>query len=375
MFGVMIMAKELEEGSGRGKKRNQKMKPFLVYQYLLRHTDENHTITGEDICSAMTDIYDIEAERRGIYRDIDEINKALIAFEEGISIEEAAEWIEDDESLKKIIFDKHQKGFCLRQRHYDYTDIQLLVESIYASKYLSESQAERLIKVLCEFVSEFQEKKIRHNAILTDRVKTNNSGVLNNIEKIDAAMSKEDKHVPEKISFKYLKYSISNLNQQVERRHGSRYEVSPYALLINDGNYYLLAYNDYAKDLRTYRVDRMKDVKLLGVEREGKEAFNKINLKNYTQRVFSMFGGEQERITIQFINPLLDTVVDRFGKKGMLYNVVDDRHFSITAPIEISDQFYGWVLGFGNKAKILKPQKVVDGFTAYLDKVKKLYES
>ena len=202
-----------------------------------------------------------------------------------------------------------------------------------------------------------------------------NPDVLNNIEKIDAAMSKENKHVPEKISFKYLKYSISNLNQQVERRHGSRYEVSPYALLINDGNYYLLAYNDYIKGLRTYRVDRMKDVKLLGIEREGKEVFNKINLKNYTQRVFSMFGGEQERITIQFINSLLDAVVDRFGKKGMLYNVVDDKHFSITAPVEISDQFYGWVLGFGNKAKILKSQKVVDGFTEYLDKIRKTYES
>lgn len=167
----------------------------------------------------------------------------------------------------------------------------------------------------------------------------------------------------------------SNLNQQVERRHGSRYEVSPYALLINDGNYYFLAYNDYVKGLRTYRVDRMKDVKLLGIEREGKEVFNKINLKNYTQRVFSMFGGEQERITIQFINSLLDAVVDRFGKKGMLYNVVDDKHFSITAPVEISDQFYGWVLGFGNKAKILKSQKVVDGFTEYLDKIRKTYES
>ena len=68
------MTKEFE-GSGRGKKRNQKMKPFLVYQYLMRHTDENHVITGEDICSAMADIYGIEAERRGIYRDIDEINK------------------------------------------------------------------------------------------------------------------------------------------------------------------------------------------------------------------------------------------------------------------------------------------------------------
>lgn len=247
------MRKEFDEEdelkkSTRGKKNNQKMKPFLVYQYLMRHTDENHVIRADDICLAMAETYGIDAERRGIYRDIDEINKAILAFEEGISIKEAAEWIEDDESLKNIIFDKHQKGFCMQQRHYDYTDIQLLVESIYASKYLSEPQAERLIKILCEFVSEFQEKKIRHNAILTDRVKTNNSGVLNNIEKIDTAMSMEDKHTPEKISFKYLKYSISNLNQQVERRHGSRYEVSPYALLINDDNYYLLAYNDYVKD-------------------------------------------------------------------------------------------------------------------------------
>ena len=49
--------------------------------------------------------------------------------------------------------------------------------------------------------------------------------------------------------------------------------------------------------------------------------------------------------------------------------------WSITAPVEISDQFYGWVLGFGNKAKILKPQKVVEGFTEYLDKIRNMYES
>ena len=88
-----------------------------------------------------------------------------------------------------------------------------------------------------------------------------------------------------------------------------------------------------------------------------------------------MFGVEQQVITIQFINPLLDAVVDRFGKKGILYNVVDDKHFSITAPVEISDQFYGLVLGFGNKVKILKPQKVVEGFTEYLNKIRNIYES
>ena len=40
MFGVILMRKEFDEDelkkSTRGKKNNQKMKPFLVYQYLMR---------------------------------------------------------------------------------------------------------------------------------------------------------------------------------------------------------------------------------------------------------------------------------------------------------------------------------------------------
>ena len=70
--------------------------------------------------------------------------------------------------------------------------------------------------------------------------------------------------------------------------------------------------------------------------------------------------------------PIHNRIQKRIDK---LYNVVDDKHFSITAPVEISDQFYGWVLGFGNKVKILKPQKVVEGFTEYLNKIRNIYES
>ena len=47
--------------STRGKKNNQKMKPFLVYQYLMRHTDENHVIRADDICLAMAETYGIDA--------------------------------------------------------------------------------------------------------------------------------------------------------------------------------------------------------------------------------------------------------------------------------------------------------------------------
>lgn len=363
---------------GHGKKPNQKLKPYLVLQYLLRQSDENHVLSAENIVGYLEETCGIYAERRSIYRDIEEINKAMLIVEEEIDVHEAEERIAEDEGEKLVVYDKSKKGFYVRQRHYQPQDIRLLAECVYSAKFLSAGQAERLANVVCEFVSEAQAKEIKHDAFLTDRVKTDNKGVLNSISTINDAMSKELdglRHEPEKISFQYLKYSIKDVGQQVERRKGMKYTVSPYKLLINDGNYYLLAFDDYAQDMRTYRVDRMKGVCLAGEPREGAEAFAAIDLKTYTKRVFSMFGGKQERVTIRFINPLLDAVVDRFGndKSSVQYAKVDDTHFSVTTQVEISDQFFGWVLGFGKKAKLIGSDKAVEQFRAYLDKVREMY--
>lgn len=360
-----------------GKQTNQKLKAYVVLQYLLKYSDENHVATAFDLIEFLKEM-GISAERRSVYKDIEEINKVALMMEEECSVEEAEEMLEDDEDgeRKLVIYDKSKKGFYVRQRHFDLNDIRLLAECVYSAKFMEESKAKKLVDVVCEFVSEYQAEKIRHNAFLTDRVKTNNKSVLSNISTINEAMSKEiegEKHIPEKITFKYLKYSLDSMGKQVERRQGAKYCVSPYQLLINDGNYYLLAFDDYAKDMRTYRVDRMKNVSYTGIPREGEEIFRKIDLKTYTKRVFSMYGGEEKRIVLRFINPLLDTAVDRFGTKDVVYSKVDDTHFSVSTHVEISDQFFGWLLGFGKKAKILAPDDVVEQFKTYIERVRDMY--
>ena len=360
---------------GHGKKKNQKLKPYLVLQFLLRHSDENNTVSAEDIVAHLMEC-GIYAERRSIYRDIEEINKALLIVDEEMTAQEAEEAIKEDESQKLVIYDKHSKGFYVRQRRYDLNDIRLLAECVYSAKFLAEGQAKRLADVVCEFVSEHQAKQIKHDVLLTDRVKTNNERTFRNVSTINAAMSRiidGEKHIPEKISFKYLKYTISDIKQQAERRQGARYFVSPYALLLNDGNYYLLAFGDKEQEMRTYRVDRMRDIRLTSQPREGAEAFRAIDLTSYTQRVFSMYSGKQESVTIRFINPLLDTVIDRFGTSGVKYYKADDKHFNVVVNVEISDQFFGWICGFGNKAKIIDPLKVKEQFAEYIEKIKKLY--
>ena len=363
---------------GHGKKPNQKLKPYLVLQYLLKYSDENHTVSAPELVGYLQEECGIYAERRSIYRDIEEINKAMLIVEEEITAKEAEKKLAEEDAERYVVYDnkRKKKGFYVRQRFYEYDDIRLLAEAIYSAKFLTENQSKNLVDVVCGLVSEYQAETIKHDAFLTDRVRTINKSVIGNLSTINAAMSKEKEgnpHTPEKISFKYLKYSISDLSKQAERRGGAKYTVSPYALLINDGNYYLLAFDDEHQELRTYRVDRMKDVKPTGAAREGAEAFAAIDLKTYTQRVFGMFGGQQERVQMRFINPLLDAVVDRFGTKGVVYSKADDTHFNVVAPVDISDQFFSWICQFGRKAKITMPERVVKQFTEYLDKIRSMY--
>lgn len=361
-----------KENSGR--KSDQKMKPYLVYQYLLRNTDENHVVSAEQIVGFLQETCGIEAERRSIYKDIDAINRAVWVIEN----DEPIDAIDDEyfEDEKAIVYDKHFKGFYVRQRHFEASDIRLISECIYSSKYISQDEAERLVDIMREFVSEYQAEDIHADALVTNRVRTLNKSTLGNINVIYDAMSKEidgEKHIPEKISFQYLKYSISDLDHQIERRKGVRYTVSPYKLIINDGNYYLLAFDDYSKEIRTYRVDRMKALKRIGLPREGKKEFSEIDLKTYTQRTFSMFSGEKEHVLIKFRMSLLDAAIERFGRANVSYIKNDEHHFTLSTDIEISDQFFGWLCGFGVGAQIVAPDHVKSKFEAFLDGIRKMY--
>ncbi|MBQ7303523.1 MAG: hypothetical protein IJW75_01210, partial [Alphaproteobacteria bacterium] len=113
-----------------GKKANQKLKPYLVMQYLLKNSDENHLVTAPEIVSYLENDCGIEAERRSVYKDIAEINKAMLIVENGIDIFEAEEWLEEDtdNEEKFIVYDSHRKGFYVSRRMYDLYDIRLMAE-------------------------------------------------------------------------------------------------------------------------------------------------------------------------------------------------------------------------------------------------------
>lgn len=380
-----------------GMKGNQKMKPYLILQILQQQSDENHLLTLDDITGKLINYYGISAERRSVSEDIKAINATLRLLDERslgddtLTMEDVVAQMKEaedkrgddkkeDEEKNAIVYvsrNKDERGYYFKGRQFDYQKIRLLAESIYSSKYLSQSEAENMADVLRAFVSNYQADSIKSSAFVTDRVRTSNSDIVFSLDKIDEAMAKKlkgEKHEPEKITFTYYSYSISNLKQE-PRRQGNKYKVSPYKVIVADGNYYLLAYDDNKKDIRIFRIDRMKGVNRTGEPREGKEVFEAIDLKNFTKRRFGMFGGRQASIRIRCINPLLDAMVERFGTQYATYTkpTDDPSHFILSTTVEVSDQFFGWLLGFGNKVKLLGDAETVADFKEYLDKVKVLY--
>lgn len=375
------MAEEKKKPTS-GRKSDQKMKPYLVYDYLMRQSDANHVVTAAEIVGYLQEC-GIQAERRSIYKDIEEINKAVLlttgshySEPKADTIEEAEELLKDEKE-KTIIYDEHRKGFYVRKRHYKVDDIRILAECVYSAKFIDEKRAKRLVNVVCDLTSEHYAEDIKRDAFLLDRVKTENVAIYELVSKISAAMSRKRNkkpHTPEKIKFKYLSYTIQNGLRRTERRKGEWYVVSPYKLLISDGNYYLMGYDDKMQKMVNYRVDRMKDLELTGEPRSGAEAYNELSMETYLQEHFGMYQGERDHIRIRALNMLLDTFVDRFGTRDVIYAKDDDKHFTAVVKVAVSNQFFGWLCGLGNKVKIISPAPVVEEFKQYLDKMRGLYD-
>ena len=334
---------------------NQKVKILHIAQYFLQNSDPEHYVAANDIIDYLEDL-GITAERRSVYRDIyalrDEFNMDIEGGQGG--------------------------RFKLMSRQFDFEELQLMAECIYASKFIPQDKAKRLIETLTEFCSDYQGELLKEQVYMVDRVKTTNEATLRMISTIRKAMSKKEngqRRIPTKIKFRYLHYRITDKVEQKEGWGGKFYIVSPFMLLLNEGNMYLLAYSQREKELRTYRVDRMKDLQILNEPREGGELFDGIDIETYAKRNFSMYSGQKTRVEIRFDNRDINPVVERFGTAADVYYQKDGKnHFIVRADVDVSKAFYGWLCAFGSHATVLHPQEVVDEMKAFVESINNNYK-
>lgn len=310
------------------KSEGQKLKLLYIVKMLEEHSDENHPLSTPEIISRLEKL-GIHSERKSIYDDI----AKLIDF--GYDIIQ--------------IHSRLGGGYYLAEREFELPELKLLVDAVQSSRFITTKKSRELIKKLESKVSKYDAGKLQRQVYVAGRVKTENESIYYNIDNIHRGIQEN-----KQIRFLYLDW---NLKKEMIPRANAQKQVSPWALIWQDENYYLAAYDSENKIMKHYRVDKMGQVEVDEADREGLEQFSQMDLAAYTNRTFGMYGGEEEIMTLQFPNRLVGVVLDRFGKDADIRPIENDT-FRIRVRVAVSGQFFGWLSGIGKEAVIVSPEAV-----------------
>lgn len=322
----------------------QKFKLYRLAQIMQEQTDEDHFITMPQIMAALAE-YDITADRKSVYADLRDL--------EVLGIEVEGEPV------------GNRYHYHVVDRPFELPELKLLVDAIQSSKFITEKKTNALIRKLEKLVSKYDAQKLQRQVFVSGRIKTMNESIYYTIDAIHNAISEN-----KKIRFQYFQW---NVKKEMELRHdGGWYHISPWGLLWENENYYLVGYDDKADKIKHYRVDKMLHIKTSEEVREGKEHFQKLDLAAYAKKSFGMFGGKEQSVKLLVENSLAGVIVDRFGKDVMMIPA-DADHFTVSVDVQVSSQFISWVFALGSQAKIVSPKNVVNQVRKEIEKLAEQY--
>lgn len=324
---------------------NQKLKLIYLIKIFTELTDEKHKLTMPQIITELGR-YNITAERKSLYDDIEAIRGL------GIGIE----------------MSKEGKNYYYYMAHkqFELAELKLLVDAIQSSKFITKRKSEDLIKKLERYVSKYEASRLNRQIVVNGRIKTMNESIYYNVDELHEAIGEN-----KKISFQYYMWDMNK--ELVPRKNGESYIVSPWALLWDDENYYLVAYDKDSDMIKHYRVDKMKKIRTLEENREGEEDFKKIKISQYQERNFGMYAGDDSRVVLKVKNNMIGVIIDRFGKDIPILKM-EEGYFQTTVSVAMSSQFLGWIFALGENVQIISPSSAVEKMKDHINKVRSMYE-
>lgn len=326
------------------KSANQKLKLMYLCDILRERTDEKHYLGMNEIIDALA-AYDVNAERKSLYDDFE----ALRTY--GFNVE------------GEKVGSKY--GYHLLGHRFELAELKLLVDAVLASRFVTAKKSGTLIDKLCSFASKYEAKQLKRELYVTERVKTVNESVFYNVDAIYEAINADAK-----IDFKYYEW---NLKKELElRKNGIKKGINPIALIWDDENYYLVAYDSEAAIIKHYRVDKMRSIVVTEEVRDNKEAYKDIDMAEYAKKMFGMFSGEELTVVLECSNDMVGVIIDRFGTDIMIVPKADDK-FTVHFTVELSKQFLAWVFSLGDKVRIVSPTAAVEAMRDEAGRLTKQY--
>ena len=332
------------------KGQNQKSKLLHLARILNRQTDQEHPMSLQ----RMMDLLQAQGvevrDRKSLYDDLE----TLRVF--GMDIE--------------MQRDGRSVGYYVASRPCELPELKLLVDAVQSSRFITRKKTDQLISKVESLASVHQARQLQRQVFVTRRIKAMNESIYYTVDALHEAIDSG-----KQIRFHYFEWALGRGRERVEKRlrkDGAWYQVSPWWLIWDNENYYLVAYDSQSRDVRHYRVDKMQDISLVDALREGGDLLSRFDPGAYAGSLFGMYHGDLETVKLRFDNALIGVVADRFGREVFL-SPDGENHFTVSAKVAVSPQFLAWVFSFGSQAEIVAPETVRQQFLHLMEQSKENY--
>ncbi|SDQ11535.1 helix-turn-helix transcriptional regulator [Virgibacillus salinus] len=324
--------------------RSSNYRLLKIREILFNETDEYHEMGIGELSEKIRIIAgDVTFDNRTIKRDLEALDDMDF------------EIVQNKGKFGKILF-SHQT------RLFETYQLRLIIDAILSARFITTNEKEKLIQKVKELTSKHIAKTLPEPILFDQSANIDYELVKINIDCVHRAIS-EDKV----LTYQYGKF---NVKKEFEyHRNGDFYHVEPYALIWQNDYYYLIGRFQDTNELRHYRLDRIRHIEV------SEKHFTKceFNLQEYVNQSFHMFAGEEMWMKIRFHNSMVNVVLDRFGQEADIKEM-DEDHFMLTTKVKLSDGLINWILTWGNKAKVLSPDHLVERMKDKIIQMSEVYQ-
>lgn len=321
----------------------------LVFDIIKKYATEDKPIGQAEILRRLKEDPENDCDRRTVSR-------ALNRLIEKYGKDEDGDWIDENTHLHYTIIPRGDSPilkdywleFCYED---DFTDEELmfLMDAVQFSKHVDKARAEEITKKLV---------KLSHNQY---------SGIFEYHTKIN------EKNVPVRKDFFTI---LGDINEAIHRQRMVTFynnvfdtdknlhpvgdepvKVSPYRVVVSDGNYYLLCGEKDSNVIKRYRIDRITGLVIL--EEKSAHSAARINAalrsNEYIVEHCYMNVGETVKVRLEIDKSVLGEVIDTFGTE---IKIEPAHHTSNRLIVQVKSSekdIIDWAMRYGEYAVILDP--------------------
>ncbi len=267
---------------------SQKATIYCLYEVLRKYSDPDHVLSVDMIRKRLMEMYHVDMERRSVYRNI----KAL--RELGFEIEG---------------YKNNHEGYYLESKQFEQHEVRLLCDAVSASVQIGGEETKRIISKLIDTQSIYEGRMIQRTLYMKD-AKPNAAGrrLFYNIDMLNAAINQGCT-----VSATLLR---KGYDMKLEEVSGGQLIFSPLMTIWADGIYYVLVKDSIEDELNHYRVDRLKDIRIM--EERSDIMFGGLNPRDYIDRHILHKDAAKTQATLLCDKELWEVIAEVFAEVKVL---------------------------------------------------------